>query len=127
MERAISRAVTFGPNAKSNRMDGAMAREQASCYGVNLAVGGGFGGGRTTSQNGTGCFAPLLSDRRHQSNRMDGAMAREQTSCCGVNLAAGPAGGWVFYACASVIFTKRLQTGEYRLRAHVLTGEIDLE
>jgi hypothetical protein len=47
MERAISRAVTFGPNAKSNRMDGAMAREQASCCGVNLAaaVGGGFGGG----------------------------------------------------------------------------------
>jgi hypothetical protein len=94
MERAISRAVTFGPNAKSNRMDGAMAREQASCYGVNLAVGGGFGGGRTTSQNGTGCFAPLLSDRRHQSNRMDGAMAREQASCCGVNLAAAVGGGF---------------------------------
>jgi hypothetical protein len=45
MERAISRAVTFGPNAKSNRMDGAMAREQASCYGVNLAVGVGSAGG----------------------------------------------------------------------------------
>jgi len=41
----------------------------------------------------------------------------------------GRGAGWGvgFYACASVIFTKRLQTGEYRLRAHVLTGEIDLE
>jgi hypothetical protein len=24
-------------------------------------------------------------------------------------------------------FTRKLQTGEYRLRAHVMTGEIDLE
>jgi hypothetical protein len=59
--------------------------------------------------------------------RIDIRLRKASAACCGVNLAAGPAGGWVFYACASVIFTKRLQTGEYRLRAHVLTGEIDLE